>query len=101
MLLRADLSGAGIGMLPTYLLGDELRAGPLVPLMTDHELEMLGIHAIYLSHQYQPLAIRLLADFLAARFGAGGVGALGSSAQIFNEGVKQILVSSAEQLFNL
>ena len=30
--------------------------------------EVLGIHAIYLSRQHQPLALRLLVDFLAARF---------------------------------
>ena len=69
VLRRAVLCGAGIGMLPTYYLGDELRSGRLVPLLTDHEPDVLGIHAIYLSRQHQPLALRLLVDFLAARFG--------------------------------
>lgn len=68
VLRRAVLSGAGIGMLPTYYLGDDLRAGRLVPLLPDHEPDVLGIHAIYLSRQHQPLALRLLVDFLAARF---------------------------------
>lgn len=69
VLQRAVLCGAGVGMLPTYYLGDDLRAGRLVPLLPDHEPEVLGIHAIYLSRQHQPLALRLLVDFLAARFG--------------------------------
>lgn len=69
VLRRAVLCGAGIGMLPTYYLGDELRSGRLVPLLTDHEPDVLGIHAIYLSRQHQPLALRLLVDFLVARFG--------------------------------
>lgn len=69
VLRRAVLSGAGIGMLPTYYLGDDLRAGRLVPLLPDHQPEEMGIHAIYLSRQHQPLALRLLVDFLAARFG--------------------------------
>jgi len=68
VLRRAVLSGAGIGMLPTYYLGDDLRAGRLAHLLPDHEPEVLGIHAIYLSRQHQPLALRLLVDFLAARF---------------------------------
>ncbi len=68
VLRRAALSGAGIGMLPTYCLGDDLRSGRLVRLLPDHEPEVLGIHAIYLSRQHQPLALRRLVDFLAARF---------------------------------
>jgi len=68
VLRRAVLSGAGVGMLPTYYLGDDLRAGRLVQLLPDHEPDVLGIHAIYLSRQHQPLALRLLVDFLAARF---------------------------------
>lgn len=69
VLRRAVLSGAGIGMLPTYYLDDGLAAGRLVHLLPDYEPEVLGIHAIYLSRQHQPLALRLLVDFLAARFG--------------------------------
>lgn len=68
VLRRAVLCGAGIGMLPTYYLGDDLRAGRLAHLLPDHEPDVLGIHAIYLSRQHQPLALRLLVDFLAARF---------------------------------
>jgi DNA-binding transcriptional LysR family regulator len=68
VLRRAVLSGAGIGMLPTYYLGDDLRANRLVQLLPDYKPEVLGIHAIYLSRQHQPLALRLLVDFLVARF---------------------------------
>ena len=35
---------AGIGMLPTYYLGDDLRCGRLVQLLPDHEPGVLGIH---------------------------------------------------------
>ncbi len=68
VLRRAVLSGAGIGMLPTYYLGDDLRAGRLVHLLPEYEPDVLGIHAIYLSRQHQPLVLRLLVDFLVARF---------------------------------
>lgn len=69
VLRRAVLSGAGIGMLPTYYLWEALRDGQLVPLLRDFEPEVLGIHAIYLSRMHQPLALRLLVDFLVERFG--------------------------------
>src|SRR3989344_2674994 len=64
VLRRAVLCGAGIGMLPTYYLGDDVRSGRLVKLLPDHEPEALGIHAIYLSRRHQPHALRLLGDLL-------------------------------------
>ncbi|WP_374352356.1 LysR family transcriptional regulator [Chitinimonas sp.] len=68
VLRRAVLAGAGIGMLPSYYLGDDLQAGRLVQLLPGYEVDTFGIHAIYLSRQHQPLALRLLVDFLAERF---------------------------------
>jgi len=69
VLRRAVLSGAGLGMLPTYFVGDELRRGALVRLLPAYEPETLGIHAVYLSRRHRPLALQLLLDFLAERFG--------------------------------
>ncbi len=66
---QAALAGAGIAMLPTYFAGDDLARGSLVRVLPDHEPEPLGIHAIYLSRQHQPLPLTLLIDFLADRFG--------------------------------
>lgn len=66
---QAALAGAGIAMLPTYFVGDELRRGALVRLLPDHEPEPLGIHAVYLSRQHQPLPLKLLIEFLAESFG--------------------------------
>jgi len=68
VLRRAVIEGAGVGMLPTYGLGDDLASGRLQRLLPHEEPEPLGIHAIYLSRQHQPLALRLLVDFLAERF---------------------------------
>jgi DNA-binding transcriptional LysR family regulator len=69
VLRQACLSGAGIAMLPTYFVGDDLRRGALLPVLTDFEPEPLGIHAVYLSRQHQPLPLKLLLEFLAERFG--------------------------------
>lgn len=69
VLRQAALAGAGIAMLPTYFVGDDLARGALVCLLPEHEPEPLGIHAVYLSRQHQPRPLRLLIDFLADRFG--------------------------------
>jgi len=69
VLRRAVLDGGGVGVLPTYLVGEDLKRGRLVRVLPQLEPEVLGIHALFLSRQHQPLALRLLVDFLAERFG--------------------------------
>jgi DNA-binding transcriptional LysR family regulator len=66
---RAALEGLGIAQLPTYFISDDLAQGRLVRLLPGHEPETLGIHAVYLSRQHQPLLLRLMLDFLAERVG--------------------------------
>ena len=68
LLREAAIAGAGIAMLPTYFVAEALRAGALVRVLDDHEPEHFGIHAVYLSRQHPPVALRLLIDFLAERF---------------------------------
>jgi len=69
VLRQAALAGAGIAMLPTYFVGDDLTRGELLRVLPKHEPEPLGIHAVYLSRQHQPLPLKLLIEFLAERFG--------------------------------
>jgi DNA-binding transcriptional LysR family regulator len=69
LLREAVVAGAGIGMLPTYYVGDDLNQGRLVRLLPEHEPEPLGIHAVYLSRKHQPQALRLLIEWLAQRYG--------------------------------
>lgn len=69
VLRRAVMEGGGIGILPTYLVGEDLKRGRLVRVLPELEPETLGIHAIFLSRQHQPLALRLLVDHLVLRFG--------------------------------
>lgn len=68
VLMRAALAGAGVAMLPTYLASEAVLQGHLVHLLPEHEPERLDIHATYLSRQHQPLLLRAMLDFLAARF---------------------------------
>jgi DNA-binding transcriptional LysR family regulator len=65
---QAVLDGLGIALLPTYFIGADLAQGRLVRLLPGYEPETLGIHAVYLSRQHQPLLLRAMLDFLATRF---------------------------------
>jgi DNA-binding transcriptional LysR family regulator len=69
---QAALEGLGLALLPTYFISDDLAQGRLVRLLPGYEPETLGIHAVYLSRQHQPLLLRAMLDFLAQRF-AGDV----------------------------
>lgn len=69
-IIRAGaLAGAGIAMLPTYYVTDELARGQLVVVLPEYTLDPLDIQAVYLSRRHQPLPLRKLIDFLAQRFG--------------------------------
>lgn len=66
---EAALAGLGIAHLPTYFVSADLAAKRLVRVLPKYEPEALGIHAVYLSRQHQPLLLRAMLDFLAGRFG--------------------------------
>jgi hypothetical protein len=66
------LRGLGIALSPTFVVGEDLRAGTLKPLFTDHEvLGTFGSHinAIYLPNRYLSPKVRVFVDFLVERFG--------------------------------
>lgn len=69
VVLAAVLAGAGIAMLPTYLIGDLLLQGSLQRVLPDYELDPIDIQAVYLTRRHQPMPLRLLIEFLAQRFG--------------------------------
>lgn len=67
---EATLAGAGIAMLPLYLVAPDLAAARLVRVLAAHEPERLGIHALYLSRRNPPLVLRAMLGFLAEHLGA-------------------------------
>lgn len=68
-LLRvALLSGLGVGIAPTFIVGEDLAAGRLVSLMPRHGLEEVGIHAVYPQGRHLSAKVRSFIDFLVNRF---------------------------------
>jgi DNA-binding transcriptional LysR family regulator len=63
------LQGAGIAMLGTEVIGEDLAAGRLVPLLVD-ELppRELPIYVMYASRRHLSAKVRSFVDFLAERF---------------------------------
>lgn len=69
-LAAAALAGQGLVYEPTFLLGNDIRAGRLVVLTLDHPpMELPGVFAVYASNRRPPAKVRAFIDFLVKRFG--------------------------------
>jgi DNA-binding transcriptional LysR family regulator len=68
VLRRAVLEGGGIGILPTYFVGEDLRRGRLVRVLPDCRLPDTDILAVYPSRRHLSAKVRTMIDFLADEF---------------------------------
>ena len=64
----AALSGLGIIWQPTFLIGPDLRAGRLVPLLPGWRVPDIDILAVYPSRRHLSAKVRAMIDFLAEEF---------------------------------
>lgn len=63
--LRAFLrEGAGVGVLPDYMLASDVAAGRLVRLLPGWTLPQGGVHAVYPNARYTSAKVRAFVDFL-------------------------------------
>ncbi|AOJ29185.1 LysR family transcriptional regulator [Burkholderia seminalis] len=69
MLLAAALAGAGVAYGPTFVFGEHLRRGELVPLLPAYRATELAIQAVYPSARRIPLKVRRFVDYLTEAFG--------------------------------
>ncbi|HEY6641684.1 LysR family transcriptional regulator [Povalibacter sp.] len=65
----ACVSGAGIVMLPTFYVGEQLRSGELVPLLCKFRPIDIAIYAVYPERRNLSPKVRAFVDFLAETFG--------------------------------
>ncbi|MCO7223310.1 LysR family transcriptional regulator [Pleionea sp. CnH1-48] len=68
VLLRATLKGAGISLLPRVSVLPFIDSGELVELLPHYFPVPLGVHGVYRSREYQPLAVRMFLDALIESF---------------------------------
>lgn len=63
------LEGIGIYIGPSFGIVDELASGAFVPVLTDYELPVFGIHVRYPSRRYLPAKVRSFLESLRHVFG--------------------------------
>jgi DNA-binding transcriptional LysR family regulator len=68
LLAEAAARGAGVVFEPAFIVGPEVRAGRLVPLLQDFEPQAMPIYAVYPSRKHLSAKVRLFVDFLVERF---------------------------------
>lgn len=69
LLKLAALQGQGIVLQPSFNVGEELRNGSLVPLLTEHDAGALGIFVVYPNRKHQTAKVRSFIDTLIGRWG--------------------------------
>lgn len=62
------LQGGGIARLSAFMVGKDIQAGRLIPLLENHNKEIQLIHAIYPHRNYLPVKVRVFIDFLLEAF---------------------------------
>jgi DNA-binding transcriptional LysR family regulator len=68
LLAEAAAQGAGIVFEPAFIVGADVRAGRLVPLLQEYSAAPLPIYAIYPSRKHLSAKVRLFVEFLVERF---------------------------------
>jgi len=66
----AAVNGAGIVQILRSTVQDDIDRGDLVPILPEHPLPRLPVHALHAYGRHAPARVRVLIDFLAARFAA-------------------------------
>jgi DNA-binding transcriptional LysR family regulator len=64
----AAVEGAGIILMPTFILYKEIERGTLIPLLTQYKSLQLSAYAIYPQTRYLSQRVRAFVDFLMQRF---------------------------------
>ena len=62
------LADEGIIFLPSFIVGEDIRAGRLVHVMPDYTATELGIYAVYPTRKQLPQKVRCLVDYLVNAF---------------------------------
>lgn len=65
---EAAAQNAGISIEPSFIVGPDVRAGRLVPLLQNFEAPAGAIYAVYPSRRHLSAKVRLFVEFLVRRF---------------------------------
>jgi DNA-binding transcriptional LysR family regulator len=68
-LLEALRGGVGIGRLPTFVAGTDLKSGRLINLFGSHRIPDQTFYAVFPAREYLPAKVRVFLDFAIEHFG--------------------------------
>ncbi len=68
-LLEALREGVGIGRLPTFVAGPDLKTGRLVKLFESYRIPEFTLYAVFPEREYLPAKLRVFLDFAIEYFG--------------------------------
>lgn len=66
----AALAGRGLALQPTFIVGDDIRAGRLQLVLQDYEVEPMGVYAVYAHRKFLSGKVRTFVDYLDDYFGS-------------------------------
>ncbi len=69
VLRSAALSGLGIALLPTFIVGADIRGGSLRQVLADYCPPPISIHAVFPSRRFLSARVRSFVDFLVEHYG--------------------------------
>ena len=69
ILRAAAVAGLGVTLLPSFIVGADLRAGRLRQVMADYSPPLIYIYAVFPSRRYLSARVRSFVDFMANYFG--------------------------------
>lgn len=69
VLRDAAVKGRGIALLPTFIVGPDLRSGRLRSVLSRYRAPELSVCALYPPTRHLPVKVRVFIDFLVERFG--------------------------------
>lgn len=67
-LKQVALRDQGIALLPTFIVGDDLRLGRLRTVLKDYQTPNIALSTLYPRHRHLSAKTRLFVEFLAERF---------------------------------
>ena len=75
-LRQGILAGLGVGLVPDYVVADEVASGQVLLALQEYRLSIFGTHLylLYMPTRHQTRAVRTCIDFLLERAGQGAVG---------------------------
>ena len=67
LLRQMAVKGMGLAMLPSFIVGPDIKRGALVSVMEDQLMQQQTINAVYPPGRYVPAAVRAFIDFMVSR----------------------------------